>query len=82
MNIEQIIESTIIEFNDSGMSSATALRRNIVGNLEKSGYQIELSKLSQHDVIKNEVAVCDYPWHEKTIFEDGFCYKCGSKDER
>jgi hypothetical protein len=38
---EQIIEHTIIEFNDSGRTSATALRRIIVNNLEKHGFAIK-----------------------------------------
>lgn len=38
--------------------------------------RVEPSKLSQHDVIKNEVSVCDYPWHTIEVFTDGCCSKC------
>jgi hypothetical protein len=53
----EIISQTILEFQDSGRTSNDALARIIIGNLEKNGYK--LKKLSQHDVIKNGVAVCD-----------------------
>jgi hypothetical protein len=52
----EIISQTILEFQDSGRTSNDALAIIIIGNLEKNGYK--LKKLSQHDVIKNEVAVC------------------------
>jgi hypothetical protein len=52
----KIISQTILEFQDSGRTSNDALARIIIGNLEKNGYK--LKKLSQHDVIKNGVAVC------------------------
>jgi hypothetical protein len=32
--------------------------------------------LSQHDVIKNEVVVCDYPWHDNEVSTIGGCTKC------
>ena len=57
MNEElKIISETILEYQDSGRISTDGLSRNIISNLEKNGYK--LKKLSQHDVIKNGVAVC------------------------
>jgi hypothetical protein len=41
----------------------------------------ELSKLGQHDVIKNEVAVCDNEWHESNMQHYGECHACGLKTE-
>ena len=49
--IEQIIEIAIIEFNDSGRTSATALRRNIVGKLKKSGVKFAQSKMYSEEEI-------------------------------
>lgn len=76
----EIISKTILEFQDSGRTSNDALARIIIGNLEDNGY--ELKKLSQHDVIKNEVAVCEHDETENIHCEVGWsiegkrCKKC------
>ena len=39
-------------------------------------FESEFRKLRQVDVIKNEVSVCDYPWHTIEVSTDRRCSKC------
>ena len=42
----------------------------------------KIEALSQHDVIKNEVAVCDFIGHNNHVMQGGQCIECGSSKLR
>lgn len=53
----EIIEQTILEFQESGRASRIAMARCIVGGLKKQGYM--LSEFHEPTVIKNKLSVFD-----------------------
>jgi hypothetical protein len=76
---EQITE---ILYNYAGYIDRSRTERAVhEDNFNDAADEI-LSKLSQHDVIKNEEAFCEFYTHDIYIEKDGSCFHCGGKNKQ
>jgi hypothetical protein len=67
--LEKFARKNMIQWNqESFKRTHSRLHKSIIEAINEA--------LRIHDVIKNEVAVCDYPWHDNEVLTIGGCTKC------